>query len=736
MYRGVLQYNPEDCGTACLVTIFKHHGIVVPVIDVKRKLAYGKEGASLLSLVRVAGEYGLEAVSYKGNSDELIKDIEQEKIKLPIIAHVNLENGDGHYIIVNKITQAKKFKVFDPASGNKVLKLEEFDNIWTGYIVSFQKKENFKKIKIPNRKYRLFSKELLAQKFLIIKVLCSSICIIGISYLGTIFIKIVFDKFILKSQKISSVEEFFGVVSNNVLPLAFFVIFLYLLRMFISIAKGIFTSKIALAMNIKFSSLFYSKLLNIKSEFFDRIETGEITARFHSIMDLQYLLINSTMTLIIESVSSIIGGVVLFLISPQLFLIVISMIICYAIVVILFIPKLKLLNKRFYTKYSEELTLLSQTLRGIDTIKINNSKEWFENKFSAPVKDAAAYKFKEEKYGSVLISTVTFIESFGFLVLLVLGARLVTDEKISLGTFVAFQSIMTFFVEPLKQLIILQDEFQNISVVINRLNDVYGEPSEVVENDRHLSDLKSNDFNIKLKDVSYRTGHELPIIEKINLSIKSGEHVGIIGANGSGKSTLLKLFSTINYVSTGTYFIGEHSVDKYPLDYIRTYISYVEQEPFIFSGSILENLLLGNNDKIDEKNLEQVCKICGIYEINGQENSGLNLMLSENGANISGGEKQKIGLARAILRKPKILILDESTSNIDSMTELKIFDFIRNQYKDTTVIIVSHKRSIAYFTDYLVVLSNRTIESIGSADYLLKNSKTYQDIIKTSEAML
>lgn len=727
MIKYVLQYNPEDCGPACLATIFSFYGMKVPLRELKRKFSYGKEGASLFSIVEISELYGFNANSYKGNLQELIDGIRKFELNLPLLLHVELENGDGHYLVLKKITKHGKIKVFDPSIGNRSYSQEEFNNIWTGYIVNFEKKDDWKRIKISDEKYKLFINYLVSQQKNIFKVLIASILITIISYLGALFIKFLFDNYILQND-IESFDNLLNIFSENLIFLATFLVILYFLRMLISILKGVYTSKVSKKLSISFSNLLYEKLLDVPSDFYFNFESGEINSRFQSIMELQSILLGSTFTLIIESLSSIIGGIVLFLINVKLFVIVLLMVVIYAIVVYIFIPKLKNLNKKFYSKYSNQLTIVSQTISGIDTIKVNGFRNWFIKKMSVPMYESANYKYKEEKYSSALVALITFIESVGTLSILTLGAFYIKEGILSIGTFMAFQSIMYFFIEPLKSLILLQDELQNLSVLVERLNDVYQEPSEYIKNNRKGSRLELNEFNVSLSNVSFEKIYKQPILKNINLTIREGEHIAIVGESGSGKSTLLKIIATLNQVNSGTYYINNYPLESFSLDYIRRQIAYVEQDPFIFSGTLAENLLFGKEYSIDENQLDTICNVCGIYNINNLGKQALNMYLIENGDNLSGGQKQKIGIARALLKKPKILLLDEATSNMDYKSERSIFEYIKTNLFDTTVICVSHNRNVIEFVDNLVVLSNQTIENIGVIDELINSDSIFNDL--------
>ena len=333
-----------------------------------------------------------------------------------------------------------------------------------------------------------------------------------------------------------------------------------------------------------------------------------------------------------------------------------------------------------------------------------------------------------KKYSNILVALIILIESIGTLAILVLGATYIRRGLLTIGTFMAFQSIMYFFMDPLKNLIMLQDELQNLSVLVNRLNDVYQEGSEYIKDNRQYSRLEVDNFNVSLSDVWFEKGDNFPILKNINLTINAGDHIGIIGESGSGKSTLLKIIATLNEITSGKYSIDGYPIEDFSLDYIRKQIAYVDQDPFIFSATIIENLLFGKECSVSEEQIHEICEVCGIYGINNLGEQILNMHLMENGNNLSGGQKQKIGIARALLKNPRLLLLDEATSNIDYKSEQKIHEFIKNNFANTTVIYISHNNKLAKYIDYLVVLSDKTIDFIGTAEDLKNSNSIHSDL--------
>lgn len=706
-FKGTLQYNPEDCGAACLVSILKYYEVNIPISQIRNELSYGKEGASLLGIVNVAEKYGLQATSYYANYDELVTGVMNSEVIYPFIAHFELSNGDGHYVVVLKMDKLK-VKIFDPAEGFKKISINQFHQLWTGYIVNFESMEGLSRINFSESDYKLLKFFLKNNRVYFLKIFLLSILATIISYAGAIFTRYVIDSYILNSGYSSSN---FNIIFLRLGFLVSLFIFLYFLQVIFNFEKGKTVALLAKKFNIELSKKFYKKILTVPDSILNRIERGEILSRFQSILELQQVFLGSVFIIMINSFISIIGGIVLFSISKELFALVIVMLILYGGVITYFLPKIRVLNKKFYTEYSKELTDFSQSLNGVSTIKSTNSESWFKQKFEFSVRGTADSQYKLGKMGYFIDSITTFIELVGMLLILVTGAVLVKNNHFTMGTLIEFQTMMTFFIEPFRELVLLQDDIQNFKITFSRLNDIVLEIQESTLY-RNRSSIKIKKYDIELLDISYSTGFTKPIIENINLKIKQGEHVGIVGKSGSGKSTLLKLIATINTPTSGEILIGGYNYSYLSLEDIRSNISYVEQEPHLFSGSVMDNLTLGRDYLIDNEFLFEVCEACGIFNINGLGHSVFQLILMESAKNLSGGQKQQIALARAILQRPKILILDEATGNIDSYTEHKIHDYFNEHCQEMTIISVSHSDTLKDYSQKIFQIHDRKLKKL------------------------
>ncbi|MPQ22137.1 ATP-binding cassette domain-containing protein [Carnobacterium divergens] len=388
------------------------------------------------------------------------------------------------------------------------------------------------------------------------------------------------------------------------------------------------------------------------------------------------------------------------------------MVLVYAIIFMIFLPFLKKNRKKYYSYYSESITALSQVLVGNSTILMQKSSLWFFDKISSKVKKANRKLYVIGWLEGAVSSLVTLTESMGSLAILWKGSQLALQGKISLGSLVVFQSMMTSFILPIQQLILIQNEIQTLRILTQRLDDLYEVKAERIALPIVNEEIVKN-YNIKLNNISFSYHFGRNILENINCDISEGSKVGIVGNSGSGKTTLIKMIASLYSPTQGEIYFDNKSYEKYSLDELRQNIAYVDQTPFIFEGTILDNLIMGISLGDDNsKHIEKVAEICELYHLDSTDKNDLNMFLYENGNNLSGGQKQKIGLARALIKSPKLLLLDEATSNIDETSKLKILSYIYSLTK-MTVISISHDKSIYNYSDYFLSVKPDGVRKIS-----------------------
>ena len=322
-------------------------------------------------------------------------------------------------------------------------------------------------------------------------------------------------------------------------------------------------------------------------------------------------------------------------------------------------------------------------------------------------------------------TVISVVELVGTVVILWIGFAMVLQSQISIGSLFTFYALLSYFITPVKNLIDLQPAIQKAYVAVDRLNDIV-----LLDKEKNEGENKGFDdeiSSIEFRNVSHRYGNRELTLNNVSFSIRKGEKIAIIGVSGSGKTTLAKLLLRLYEVETGDIFINGNSIRKYSLDALRKKIGYVSQNVFLMSDSIKNNIKLTNSNATDDDVIFVSKKSCADDFIKNLP-FGYETVLEENGMNLSGGQRQKIAIARMLLSKPEVIILDEATSNLDVYSE----NIIKNNLMESneTVIVITHKLKNVKLCDKIVLIENGFITEMGSHEELIKKNGRYAQMLE------
>lgn len=702
-FVGVLQHDEQDCGAACLASLLNYYGCSVTLSEVRERLKVDKSGTNLLALSIVASDYGLGSESLTGSFDELIDEVKQNTISLPFIAHTINSKNVGHFIVVYKISDTAIF-YFDPGEGKRRVSFEEFKKDWTQVILCVVSTEKLKKRKIKNQYSKIFA-ILFSEKNNFIKAVIYSVFVSILSFLGAFFYKNVIDN-ILGNMTNGGGASIWSVITNNMNLLFILLVILYLIQSCFSFLNAYVLSRIAKKINRKLSTLFFSHIINLPIEFLDRNDSGAIISRYHNIIELQDMSINLILSFLINILMLVLGGIILCVINPLLFLVVTLMIFIYSLVVFSWIEPVKNSNRDIQKSYSETITLVNESLNGIDTIKLQNGEKQFIEKFTLSTNNLSNGVFRTLNYQGLVSSSVMFIEAVGNLIVIWLGSKLVMSGQLSLSSLIVFESLTMYFTTPMKSLISLFGSVQTSFIILSRVSDILSIGVEKISYDNPIE--IELDGSIRIDNISFKYNLLNKTLSEISTVIRANKIYGLVGKNGSGKSTLMKIIATLLLPSEGGVYFNDIRLTESNLLSVRKQISYVSQNPYVFEGTLRENLMFGND--VDDEELDEMCKLLDLYSLVPKGN-GLGMFILESGSNLSGGQRQKIGLARALLKNPKILLLDEATSSLDEYTENLVFSYLQSLKQKMTVISIFHDSEKLKYVDEIIELDKGEMQS-------------------------
>ena len=597
--------------------------------------------------------------------------------------------------------------------------------------------DSFAPVNLRKGTFRKFYRIILEQKSLFALVLGFSLLLAGISIISSLVYQQVIDNFVLgQSSKTSSNIIFFSEVMRqlnqltaNMDRLFMVLIAIYLLQFTIYLIRGFFIAKISKRSSEILMYNYFSHMLRLPVCFFHDRETGEVLSRFQDIGEIQEIISSISISLILDSVMVITGAFVLSSLNLQLFLLVVLLASIYAIVVFVYRKPIESVSRDVMENDAQVTSILKESIDGIETIKSFNGKEKYYVKLRKKTSALINNLFKGSLIDVSQSALLTIVEGLGMVFIFWIGSLFVIHGVLTLGALIAFQSLVYFFLSPVQGLIGLQPEMQRAIIAAERLNDVLEIQSETVlhRGQRNFDSFKSKE--LILDDIGFSYGYRPLVLKNISIYIDAGQTIGITGKSGCGKTTLLHLLASFYPASCGHIILGGVDFQNIPLKLLRENIIYVSQNSTLFSGSLRENLLFGSK-KADEAKLQEVIEGCQIKDIIDKLPFGLDTVISENGKSLSGGEKQRIALGRALLSEPEILLLDESTSHLDIHTEKRVIDFIEHWCKDITCIMVTHKLSVIKRCEKVIFMKEGNVIGMGTHEELLQKNKAYGDFIR------
>lgn len=710
-YHCIKQYDITDCGAACLATISKQYGFKISITKIREVAGTDKQGTNAYGVIKAAEQLGFTAKAVRGNQEAFFSEF-----PLPAIAHVVVNGSLLHYVVIHKITKDQVI-VADPGKGIVKYTPEEFFKDWTGVLILLVPSAQFKKGDETKGIFSRFFGLLIPQKKLIINIFLASLIYTILGILGSFYFKFMMDDILpnnlMKTLHIVSV----GIILLNV--------FKILLNAFRSHLLLYLSQKLDISLILGY----YNHVLQLPMNFFGTRKVGEIISRFMDASKVRDAISGATLTIMIDTLMAIAGGIILYSQSAFLFAIAFIMVIAYAIIVFSFNKPIRDINRKQMEDNAQLTSYLVESLNGIETVKTFNAERKVnietEKKFVKLLKSI----FKGGWINNLESSLTGFVASVGGVAILWVGAYSVIKGDMSVGQLLAFNALLAYFLDPIKNLINLQPMMQTAIVASDRLGEILDleiEKSEAEDKKISPNTLKGT---IEFKGLDFRYGTRQLVLKNINLKINSGEKIAFVGESGSGKTTLVKLLLNLYKWEKGEILINGYNVKDINMNYLRERIAYISQDIFLFSGTIYENLTLGI-EKPDMETVIEAAKMAKAHDFINEMPLRYETMLEENGSNLSGGQKQRLAITRALLKKPDILIMDEATSNLDSITEKAIERTINEHTHGITTLIIAHRLSTIKSCDKIYVMYKGEFVESGTHYELMKKKGLYYDLWK------
>lgn len=685
-YPIVLQDEIKDCGVSCIQMIIKYYGGYIKKSNLLEMTKTSKKGTTAFNIKETLINLGFDAKGIKCD----LKDINKDNIVLPCIANVTVDNSYKHFIVIYEINFKKKYLIIgDPADKVKKITYKEFIKIFNNVLIVFfpiktlQKEEDVSKI---NFIFNLLK----PHKKTLINIFILSIFITLFSIFATFY-----TEYMIKS---------INFYSKKYLILLFCIFFsIYILK----ILSNYFRNKLLLFINQKLDLVLtldvFNKIIKLPYNYYQNRTTGDVISRINDLESVRDMISKVALSIFVDLPLTIISLIVLYFINNTLFVIGLIILVLYFIIIIVFRRSFNNYIKKIQVKKGEATSLMIESISGFETVKgmhiEENIKNKFEKRYVKYLKDI--FKFQDLFYLQSLFKEI--IDNIGFIVITLIGCLLVINEEMEIGRLLTFTSLLVYFLDPIKNIINLDTMIKEAKNSLKRILDI---TSYEEEKNGLVEEFVNGDIEFKNLDFSYNDRDY--ILKNINLKIKKNSKVMVVGESGSGKSTLFKILLRFYKSKNNKVFINNIDLNNYDINTLNNNILYLGQNEILFNDTLYNNLNFGNSNS---SKILDICRLCQVDKII-DFNLGYNMMIEENGFNLSGGEKQRIMLARTLLKNFNILIIDEGLSQVDVNVERKILKNIFNYFKDKTIIFISHRLDNLDLFDNLIKIEKGVINNV------------------------
>lgn len=679
----IIQSESTECGNACLSMICGFYGKDIDLFNFRNRYGSTSQGATLNVLAAIAQKAGLKTRALSLDIAEI------KELRLPCILHWSL----NHFVVLVAI-KGKRFIIHDPALGRRVVHLQELSENFSGIALEAWPDSDFRQEKQRSRLKLLdLMHNMVGLKSALIKIFMLSVVIETVNLLLPMGTQIVTDHVITAHDE------------NLLLVICVGLMFFTIFKTWVSMIRAWVSLKLNTLTDVQWKTSFFDHLMSLPLAFFEKRQLGDIQSRFASLDIIRATFTNSIVTGMIDSIMTIGLLIMLSLYGGWLVWVVLGFTVCYAI--------MRALTYKFYRTVSEELIVkrarsgshFMESLYGIATIKSLNLKNRRSQHWLNTNIDVSNAGLKQTRFDMLFGGINTFINSADQVVILWLGAQMVMDNTMTIGMFMAFNAYRGQFTQRAASLIDLTMQLKMLSLHNERISEiVYSEP----EVDSPLRNVFEENVGVSLEVRELAYQYDLlskPVFSNVNISVAAGESVALVGVSGIGKTTLLKVMSGLLTPERGEIFIGGFDINKIGINNFRSNIACVLQEDRLFSGSITDNIS-GFDDEVDEALVIECAMQCNIHEEILRMPMGYETIIGELGAGISGGQKQRLLIARALYQKPRILFMDEATSHLDINNEKIINAAIESL--NITRIIIAHRPSTIACADRIIDLAKIT----------------------------
>jgi len=705
----VEQAEEMDCGAACLNMICKHYGIPMTLGKLRELANVTTQGATLDSLARAGESLGFTARGVQCTFDSL------RGFDLPFIVH-----WEGyHYIIVYGVSKDHVW-LADPALGFRKLNIEDFERGWSGTCLLFTPGPNLVQLSASRSPWLRFVGYLTPYKKILMYLFLATFVIQVLGVIPPLIIQNILDGVI--------VHQNFSLLHLLILGLIISNVFSQLMSMIRAYLSNFMVRNMDFAM----MSQFFKHTMSLPFSFFARRKTGDVFARFQENQTIRAFLTESTVTTALNLLMVFIYFAIMFFYNAKMTFVLIAFVIPIMALTIIATPKIKAYARESFSAATDSKSFLMEALSGVETVKGMGIERPVRLRWEKKYAKALEVQYRAHAFNILITFVSQLLNAATTIAILWVGANLVLAREMTIGQLIAFNAFMGSVLTPLMGLVGLWSMLNDAGVAMERLGDVLDiEPEQKPQDLPSRVMLPDLQGDISLNGVYFRYGENDTnyVLENITFDIKPGELVAIVGRSGSGKTTLAKLL-----VGFYTPSDGKMSVDGYDLNVVdkafyRAQIGYVMQSNLLFSGTIAENIASGD-DTPDRRRIEEVARMADAHAFISKLPLGYEQIVGERGMGLSGGQIQRLCIARALYHDPRLLVFDEATSALDTQSESNILSNMSEILKGRTAVIIAHRLSTIMRADKILVLYEGAIVEQGRHEELVNRKGMYYQLVQ------
>ncbi|STX28595.1 ABC-type bacteriocin/lantibiotic exporters, contain an N-terminal double-glycine peptidase domain [Legionella beliardensis] len=705
----VLQMEATECGAASLAILLGYYEKYVTAEELRIACGVSRDGTKAINIVKAARNYGLEAYGANLEIEEL-----QEK-KVPFIVYWSF----NHFLVVEGFSKRKVY-LNDPATGPRAVSWDEFAREYTGVVLVLTPGPSFKKGGKPEFPIRQLFTERLKQNFstLFFIVLVTAILIIPTIAIP-IFTKAFIDYLLIDNQKSLIGFVLFGLA------------FTTLMTILLTWLQLKFLNYLTIKLDVVGSVSFFWHLLHIPINFFQQRSNGEVVERSVINEKIATIIAKDLPNFIVNFLKIIAFGLVIFILSWQIWVLLMILVLCNIITLILGRRKLTDLGRKYAGDHGKLEGIEANGIQIIETLKTSALEQYFFNRWASFYTKFLTSEQQLLVWRTLILAIPDFFNLMLNLAIIFVGAYLVMQGQLTIGSIVAIQALALNFLTPLDDIIEFFSNLFQIKGDMVRLKDALDTKIDPLFK---ASQFTTQEFKERNTDIILKANQltfsysplDPPVIDDLSLTINRGEQVAIVGPSGSGKSSLAKLICGLNQPTSGEIFLKEVSYSQLNRALLSEFIAYVDQNIFLFSGSVRDNLAYWDKKYSDAELLDVLAQVHLDNDI--LLRGGLGLKLLEGGANLSGGQRQRLELARALLLKAQLLVLDEATSAMDPLLEAEVYANLRAS--NYSLLIIAHRLSAIRDCDCIYVVNEGQIVQQGRHEQLINEPGLYKELVE------